>query len=56
MGRRRFTAEFKREAVKAALQPGEAVSRTAADLGLHANVLRKWVKEFAAVVRHERSV
>jgi len=48
MGRRRFTAEFKREAVKAALQPGVAVSRTAADLGLHANVLRKWVKEFAA--------
>lgn len=48
MGRRRFTAEFKREAVKLALQPGAVVSRIAEDLGLHANVLRKWVKEFAA--------
>lgn len=48
MGRRRFTAEFKREAVKLAAQPGTVVSRVAKDLGLHANVLRKWVKEFAA--------
>lgn len=38
--RRRFTAEFKREAVKLALQPGAVVSRIAEDLGLHANVLR----------------
>ena len=45
--RRRFTAEFKREAVKLAVQPGAVVSRIADDLGLHANVLRKWVKEFA---------
>jgi len=48
MGRRRFTAEFKREAVKLAVQPEAVVSRIAEDLGLHANVLRKWVKEFAA--------
>jgi len=48
MGRRRFTAEFKREAVKLAVQPDAVVSRIAEDLGLHANVLRKWVKEFAA--------
>lgn len=46
MGRRRFTAEFKREAVKLAAQPGTVVSRVAEDLGLHANVLRKWVKQF----------
>jgi transposase len=47
MGRRRFTAEFKREAVKLAVQPGAVVSRIAQDLGLHANVLRKWVQQFA---------
>lgn len=45
--RRRFTAEFRREAVRLAVQPGAVVSRIAADLGLHANVLRKWVQQFA---------
>jgi transposase len=46
MGRRRFTAEFKREAVKLASAPGAVKSKVASDLGLHANVLRKWVLEF----------
>ena len=45
MGRRRFTAEFKREAVKLASAPGAVKSKVASDLGLHANVLRKWVKD-----------
>jgi hypothetical protein len=34
--------------VKLAAQPGTVVSRVAEDLGLHANVLRKWAKEFTA--------
>jgi len=44
MQRRRFTAEFKREAVNLAMQPGTAVGRIAADLRLHPNVLRKRVR------------
>ncbi len=47
-GKKAIYGGVKREAVKAGLQSGVAVSRTAADLGLHANVLRKWIKEFAA--------
>jgi transposase len=45
--RRRFTGEFKREAMKLATQPGAVTARIAEDLGLHANVSRKWVKQFA---------
>ncbi len=48
MDRRRFTAEFKREAVKLALQPGATVTRIAQDLGLHPNMLRKWIKQFSS--------
>jgi len=48
MGRRRFTAEFKREAVKLALQPGATVTKIAQDLGLHPNMLRNWVKQFSS--------
>jgi|SRR5882672_4411721 len=48
MGRRRFTAEFKREAVRVATQPGAVRTRIAEELGLHANVLRKWIREFEA--------
>src|SRR5262249_42241415 len=48
MGRRRFTAEFKREAVKLALQPGTAVTKIAQDLGLPPNMLRNWVKQFSS--------
>jgi transposase len=48
MGRRRFTAEFKREAVKLALQPSATVTKIALDLGLHPNMLRNWVKQFSS--------
>jgi len=46
MGRRSFTAEFKREAVRLVVESGVPVSRVAQQLGLHANVLRKWVRDF----------
>ena len=46
MGKRIFTAEFKREAVRLASQPGMTKSQTARDLGIHLNVLRKWMKQF----------
>lgn len=46
MGRRQFTAEFKREAVRLASQPGMTKSQVARDLGIHLNVLRKWIEQF----------
>ena len=45
MGRRKFTPEFKLEAVKLVTERGMAVRQAARDLGLHENVLRKWVKD-----------
>lgn len=48
MGRRKFSPVFKSEAVRLAMQPGEAVSSIAQDLGLHDSVLRRWVKYASA--------
>jgi len=45
MGRRRFTEEFKREAVRQATQPGVSKSQVARDLQIHANLLRRWLRE-----------
>ncbi len=39
MARRRFTAEFKREAVELASQPGQTITSVARDLGIGSNVL-----------------
>jgi len=48
MGRRTFAAEFKREAVRAALQPGASKAQVARDLGLHPNLLGRWIIAFEA--------
>jgi len=45
MGKRTFSPEFKREAVKLVVERGVAISQASKDLGLHTNVLRKWVKD-----------
>lgn len=45
MQRRRFTAEFKSEAVRQALLPGASKARVAQELGIHGNMLRKWVRQ-----------
>lgn len=45
MGRRTFNPEFKLEAVKLVRERGIAIRQAAKDLGLHENVLRKWVKD-----------
>ena len=42
MERRRFTREFKVEAVKLVRERGVAVVRAVRDLNVHENVLRKW--------------
>jgi transposase len=48
MGRRSFSAEFKHEAVQLVLERGVSVAQAARDLGLHENVLRKWVRDAKA--------
>jgi transposase len=44
-GRRRFSREFKLEAVKLVTERGVSAAQAARDLGVHPNVLRAWVRE-----------
>ncbi|QCI65138.1 IS3 family transposase [Phreatobacter stygius] len=48
MQRRKFSREFKLEAVKLIKERGVAVAQAARDLDVHENVLRKWAKDFVA--------
>ncbi len=48
MERRKFTREFKLEAVKLVRERGVAVAQAARELGVHGTVLRRWVQECAA--------
>ena len=48
MQRRKFSREFKLEAVKLVRDRGVPATQAARDLDVHVNVLRKWVKDFAA--------
>jgi transposase len=49
MGRRRvFSREFKTEAIRLVLERGVTVVQAAKDLGVHENVLGKWVRDFKA--------
>lgn len=43
--RRRFTDEFKREAVRLAGSQGVTLSAVARDLGIDVSVLRRWVEQ-----------
>ena len=43
--RRKFSAEYKREAVAMLQSPGVSVSQIAAELGIGANVLGRWRRE-----------
>ncbi len=45
MQRRKFSREFKLEAVKLVRDRGVSVAQASRDLDLHVNVLRKWVRE-----------
>ena len=47
MERRRFTREFKLEAVKLIQERGVTVAQAARDLGVQGSVLRRWVQEYA---------
>ncbi len=43
--RRRYTEEFKKQAIEACLQPGVSMASVALANGLNANLLRRWVIE-----------
>lgn len=43
--RRRFSKEFKREAVQMIRGADMSITQVAADLGLHSNVLSRWCRE-----------
>jgi transposase len=47
MERRKFTREFKLEAVKLIKERGVGFRQASQDLGVHESVLRNWVKAFA---------
>ena len=48
MRRRKFSREFKIEAVRLVRERGVSVAQASRDIDVHENVLRKWVKEFGA--------
>ena len=48
MQRRKFSREFKLEAVKLVRDRGVTMAQAARDLNLHINVLRKWVSDHGA--------
>ena len=47
MERRKFTREFKLEAVRLIKERGVSEAQASRDLGVHGTVLRNWVKDFA---------
>jgi transposase len=48
--RRKFSAEFKAEAVRMAQKPGVAINTVANDLGINECVLRRWMREASSGV------
>ena len=52
MERRRYTREYKLEALNLIREQGVSVRQASVDLGIHENTLRAWLKEFAADPQH----
>ncbi|GAB3477274.1 hypothetical protein GCM10011496_34020 [Polaromonas eurypsychrophila] len=50
--RRKFSREFKLEAVRMVRERGVALTQAARDLDVYENVLRKWVREAAVDPQH----
>ena len=49
--RRKYSQEFKQEAIQLSRQGGVSVSQVARDLGIQPNMLTRWRREFAAAGR-----
>jgi transposase len=52
MARRRYTREFKFEAVRLVSEQGLTVTQAAQDLDIHPSVLRKWIKDYQGDPAH----
>ena len=52
MERRKFTREFKLEAVRLIKDRGVSYTQASADLGVHQTQLRSWVQKLAADPQH----
>ena len=52
MQRRKFSREFKLEAVRLVKDRGVAVAQACRDLDLHENVLRKWIRDATVDPQH----
>ena len=50
--RRRFSREYKLEAVRLVVERGVSMAQAARDLDLHINSLRKWVHDYQADPQH----
>lgn len=46
--RRKYSEEYKREAVALALQPEASIAEVARGLGINAGNLHRWIKEYEA--------
>jgi len=46
MPKRKYSDEYKREAVSLALEPGVTQAQVARELGISAHMLGRWVREF----------
>ena len=46
--RKRYSREFKVEAVRLVVERSVSMAQAARDLGVHVNVLRQWVREYRA--------
>jgi transposase len=44
--KRRYTEEFKREAVKLVTEQGYSLAEAARSLGIHTNLIRQWRRKF----------
>ena len=53
--RRRYDAEFRRNAVEIASKPGRTVTQMAAELGVPKKTLMRWVGEFRQAEAAERA-
>jgi len=52
MARREFNREFKLEAVKLVRERGVSKAQAARDLGVHPNLLRRWIRDAEADPQH----
>ena len=50
--RRKYTDEFKNEAVKLVTEQGYKITEAARNLGIHDGVLRRWIKERSPETSH----